>query len=44
VVSDAPDAARLLAEQGEVVVRIGTVAAGSGPASVRIELPPGWPA
>jgi phosphoribosylformylglycinamidine cyclo-ligase len=43
VVSDAAEAARVLAGEGEQVERIGAVAAGSGPASVRINLPAGWP-
>jgi len=43
VVTDAAEAVRVLAESGEQVTRIGSVAAGSGPASVRIDLPAGWP-
>ena len=43
VVSD-PDAARaVLTEAGESVSVIGRIAAGSGPASIRIDLPTGWP-
>jgi phosphoribosylformylglycinamidine cyclo-ligase len=43
VVADAEAATELLRNQGESVARIGHVAAGSGPAEVRIELPEGWP-
>ncbi|HXT78505.1 MAG TPA: phosphoribosylformylglycinamidine cyclo-ligase [Acetobacteraceae bacterium] len=44
VVGDADAAIRVLEAEGEQVSRIGTVAAGSGPATVRIALPAGWPA
>jgi phosphoribosylformylglycinamidine cyclo-ligase len=43
VVADPDAAAELLRDQGESVARIGRIAAGSGPARVRIGLPPGWP-
>ncbi len=45
VVADANiDAAtELLRDQGESVARIGHIATGNGPASVRIDLPAGWP-
>jgi phosphoribosylformylglycinamidine cyclo-ligase len=43
VVADADAATELLRDQGESVARIGHIAAGSGPARVRIELPAGWP-
>ncbi|HEY8287907.1 MAG TPA: phosphoribosylformylglycinamidine cyclo-ligase, partial [Acetobacteraceae bacterium] len=43
VVSDAGEATRLLQAEGEQVSRIGTVMAGTGPATVRIALPAGWP-
>ena len=43
VVADAEAATELLRGQGENVTRIGHIAAGSGPAAVRIDLPPGWP-
>jgi phosphoribosylformylglycinamidine cyclo-ligase len=45
VVTADPEAAlALLARYGESAVRIGTIEAGSGPASVQIDLPDGWPA
>ena len=44
VVSDADAAVRLLEAQGETVSRIGVIEAGDGPAAVRINPPPGWPA
>jgi len=43
VVADVDAATDLLRDRGESVARIGHIAAGSGPASVRIELPAGWP-
>ena len=43
VVSDPDAATELLRDQGESVARIGHIEAATGPASVRIELPPGWP-
>jgi phosphoribosylformylglycinamidine cyclo-ligase len=43
VVADPDAATELLRDQGESVARIGHIADGSGPATVRIELPPGWP-
>jgi len=43
VVSDPDAATELLRDQGESVARIGRIESASGPASVRIELPPGWP-
>jgi phosphoribosylformylglycinamidine cyclo-ligase len=42
VVSDPQAATRVLAEQGEVVTRIGVIEAADGPARVRFEPPPGW--
>lgn len=42
VVSDADAAIRVLEAAGETVSRIGTIQAADGPASVRIEPPPGW--
>lgn len=42
VVADAEAATELLRSEGESVARIGHIAAGSGPARVRIELPEGW--
>jgi phosphoribosylformylglycinamidine cyclo-ligase len=42
VVTDADAATELLRDQGESVSRIGHIAAGSGAAEVRIELPAGW--
>ena len=45
LVTAEPDATlALLAEHGETGFRIGTIEAGAGPASVRIDLPDGWPA
>jgi len=44
VVTDPEAATELLRNQGESVARIGRIAAGSGPAEVQIDLPPGWPA
>jgi len=43
VVGDAAAATRLLEAEGEQVMRIGTIEAGSGEAAVRIALPAGWP-
>jgi phosphoribosylformylglycinamidine cyclo-ligase len=43
VVSDPDAATELLRDQGESVARIGHIEAASGPATVRIALPPGWP-
>jgi phosphoribosylformylglycinamidine cyclo-ligase len=43
VVADPEAATELLRDQGESVARIGHIAAGSGQAETRIELPPGWP-
>jgi phosphoribosylformylglycinamidine cyclo-ligase len=42
VVADADAATELLRDLGESVSRIGHIAAGSGAAEVRIELPAGW--
>jgi phosphoribosylformylglycinamidine cyclo-ligase len=42
VVSDADAAVRLLEAEGEIVSRIGVIEAGDGPATVRIDPPPGW--
>jgi phosphoribosylformylglycinamidine cyclo-ligase len=42
VVTDADAATELLRDQGESVSRIGHIAAGSGAAEVRIDLPAGW--
>ena len=42
VVADADAATELLRGQGESVSRIGHIAAGSGAAAVRIDLPAGW--
>ena len=42
VVSDAAAARRVLEAAGETVFDIGRIASGSGPASVRIDLPDGW--
>jgi phosphoribosylformylglycinamidine cyclo-ligase len=42
VVSDPDAATALLEQQGERVMRIGTIEAGSGPASVRIDETAGW--
>ncbi len=44
VVSDPDAAMALLRAEGETVSRIGTIEAAGGPATVRIDLPPGWPA
>jgi len=44
VVADEAAATRVLIENGEQVSTIGTIAPGDGPASVTIDLPPGWPA
>jgi phosphoribosylformylglycinamidine cyclo-ligase len=41
---DVDTATTLLREHGESVTRIGHIAAGSGPARMRIRLPAGWPA
>jgi phosphoribosylformylglycinamidine cyclo-ligase len=43
VVTDADAATVLLRDQGESVVRIGQIGEGSGPPSVRLTLPAGWP-
>ena len=43
VVSDAEAATGLLRDMGESVARIGHIEAASGPPTVRIELPAGWP-
>jgi phosphoribosylformylglycinamidine cyclo-ligase len=43
VVADPDGATELLRDQGENVSRIGHIAAGSGPPSVRMDLPAGWP-
>ena len=43
VVADVDAATELLRDQGESVGRIGRIEAASGPASVRMELPAGWP-
>jgi phosphoribosylformylglycinamidine cyclo-ligase len=43
VVADADAATELLRDHGESVARIGRIAVGSGPATVRIELSAGWP-
>ncbi len=43
VVADVDAAAELLRDQGESVARIGRIEAASGPASVRMALPVGWP-
>ena len=42
VVTDADAATELLRDAGESVARIGHIAAGSGAAEVRIDLPAGW--
>jgi phosphoribosylformylglycinamidine cyclo-ligase len=44
VVEDAAAARALLERHGETVFDIGRIEAGSGPAAVRVVLPPGWPA
>jgi phosphoribosylformylglycinamidine cyclo-ligase len=43
VVADPDAATELLRDQGESVARIGRIEAASGPPSVRMDLPPGWP-
>ena len=43
VVADVDAATELLRDQGESVARIGRIEAASGPASVRMALPVGWP-
>ncbi len=43
VVADVDAATELLRDQGESVSGIGRIEAASGPASVRMELPAGWP-
>jgi phosphoribosylformylglycinamidine cyclo-ligase len=43
VVADPDAATELLRDQGESVSRIGRIEGGSGPASVRMDLPAGWP-
>ncbi len=42
VTRDADAAAALLAENGETVVRLGTIEAHDGPAEIRIDTPDGW--
>jgi phosphoribosylformylglycinamidine cyclo-ligase len=42
VVADPEAAVKILEAEGEAVSRIGTIEAGSGPASVRIDPPAGW--
>ena len=44
VVGDAAAARAVLEGEGETVFEIGRIEAGQGPASVRIDLPAGWPA
>jgi phosphoribosylformylglycinamidine cyclo-ligase len=44
VVADAKAARALLEREGETVFAVGHIAAATGPASVDIRLPPGWPA
>jgi phosphoribosylformylglycinamidine cyclo-ligase len=44
VVSDPDAATRVLEAEGETVTRIGVIEAADGPASVRIDPQPGWPA
>jgi phosphoribosylformylglycinamidine cyclo-ligase len=44
VVTDADAAIALLRQAGETAFRIGVLEAGSGPASIRIDPPAGWPA
>ena len=44
VVTDAAAAIELLQREGEMAYRIGVLEAGSGPASLRIDPPAGWPA
>ncbi|HET7880353.1 MAG TPA: phosphoribosylformylglycinamidine cyclo-ligase [Acetobacteraceae bacterium] len=43
VVADADAATAILQDQGESVARIGHIAEGSGPPSVHLTLPAGWP-
>ncbi len=43
VVADVDAATELLRDQGESVARIGHIEAASGPPSVRMDLPSGWP-
>jgi len=43
VVADVDAATELLRDLGESVARIGHIEAGSGPPSVRMDLPAGWP-
>jgi phosphoribosylformylglycinamidine cyclo-ligase len=43
VVTDAAAARAMLAAEGETVFAIGQIAAGAGPASVRVDTPEGWP-
>jgi phosphoribosylformylglycinamidine cyclo-ligase len=43
VVTDAAAARTLLEDAGETVFEIGHIETADGPASVRIDLPPGWP-
>jgi phosphoribosylformylglycinamidine cyclo-ligase len=43
VVADPDAATELLRDQGESVARIGHIEVGSGPPSVRMDLPAGWP-
>jgi phosphoribosylformylglycinamidine cyclo-ligase len=43
VVADVDAATELLRDQGESVARIGRIEAASGPPTVRMELPAGWP-
>ncbi|HET6182801.1 MAG TPA: phosphoribosylformylglycinamidine cyclo-ligase [Acetobacteraceae bacterium] len=44
VVSDAEAATALLQAEGETVLPLGRIVQADGPAAVRIDLPPGWPA
>jgi phosphoribosylformylglycinamidine cyclo-ligase len=44
VASDPAAARAVLEAEGETVFDIGRIEAGAGPAGVRIDLPPGWPA
>jgi phosphoribosylformylglycinamidine cyclo-ligase len=43
VVADPDAASEVLRDQGESVARIGHIGPGSGPPTVRMELPAGWP-
>ena len=43
VVSNPQEATALLGEMGETAFTIGRIEAGAGDASLRIDLPPGWP-